>query len=259
MQTLDSPIGDQEQATIDQLIPRPPSRPKRFILGVALVGACVLFGWAWSTGWIIPQPERHGSATYGGIKLVESPESDLVIIGAIPLLNDSSRDLIVTDVRIDGLPIDIVESRWTPNGQVGGPARQFFVGGDRSLPAAVPAFEDDYSDSVLVSEGVVTVEAMDSSGTAEPVLDVYVRPDCDAAWPDDADQAGRLFLRYERVGGPAWLHSWLEFEQPLWTAEDRNPSQLRGLIDLTALDATDQFVEIESLRNTMCAFAGDNP
>ena len=60
VQTLDRQVGDHhDEHAIDQLIPRPPGRPKRFAMGVALVAGCVAFGWAWSTGAIIPVSYTH--------------------------------------------------------------------------------------------------------------------------------------------------------------------------------------------------------
>ena len=60
VQTLDKPVDDQhDEHAIDQLIPRPPSRPKRFAMGVALVAGCVAFGWAWGTG-DVDQSQRRG-------------------------------------------------------------------------------------------------------------------------------------------------------------------------------------------------------
>lgn len=248
--TLDTPIDDTQQ--IDQLIPRPPSRPRRFIIAVALVAGSVLFGWAWSTGAITPKPlGGTTSESYGGVKVVEELESDRVIIGAIPIPNHSNYDLRVTDVRIEGLPFVIDEVRWTPNGQPGGPVRPFFVSADQPLPAlATPnrerfLIEDD--------EGPVE-EAMEATNATEPVIDLYVIPDCDADWPDITEPAGNLFLRYEYPGRPSWWHSWFEFEQPLWALVEDGSSQPRGLIDETALNAADEFVEIESLRDTMCGF-----
>lgn len=253
MQTLDKPVDDQhDEHAIDQLIPRPPSRPKRFATGVALVAGCVAFGWAWGTGAIIPKPlGGTTSGTYGGVKVVEDIDSDRVILGSLPLVNHSGHDLVVTDVQIVGLPVTIDEVLWTPNGLIGGPVRQFFVSGDQPLPAqATPEGERPSNEA---TDGTVTVEAMEAIPGSDPVLDLYLVPDCDAQWPEQGQAAGQLLLRYEYPDRPAFIHTWFEFEQPLW---DVDQSQRRGLISTSALNAADESVEIESLRDTMCGFAG---
>ena len=92
---------------------------------------------------------------------------------------------------------------------------------------------------------------MEAIPGSDPVLDLYLVPDCDAQWPEQGQAAGQLLLRYEYPDRPAFIHTWFEFEQPLWELDGS-----RGLISTSALNAADEFVEIESLRDTMCGFAG---
>jgi len=253
MQMLESPLEQHDTAApkIDELIPRPPSARRRFGIAVVIVGLSGLLGWGWGFGWLTPRP--HGlnqSATYGGTKIVEDLDSNRVIIASVFVPNQSQFDLVVTEVSIEGLPITIDEVRWTPNGSLGGPARPFFVAGDRPLPAEVaPERQGEIADS---PDGVIE-EAMESIEGSETALDIYVIPDCAATWPDDDAYAGRLRLRYEFPERAAWWGTWFDFDQPLWSQDS---SAERGLIGETALNAADEFIEIGNLRTTMCDFAG---
>ena len=254
---LENPIDSgEDDATIDELVPRGPSATRRLVIALSLVAVAGFIGWLWSSGRIVPKPEFvYGSSTIGGVQLVDDLESDRVIFAGILVENHSSQDLVITDVALDGLPLTVHEVRTSSTGNPQGtPPREFFVTGTDPLPATVEPYSFDPVDTG-VSE--VVVMAMDDIETVpEFQVDIYIEPDCDADWPDTTVDVGTLSFRWEYPNRPSWWHRWVEFDQAIWGPGDPEGQSWRGLLSDSAIDANDEFVPITDLRSSMCDLAG---
>ncbi len=230
---------------LDQLVPPLPSSRRLLFVAASIVCIASLASWAWGGGGglIIPQPFGvQNRSLQGAVTLAADTESDLVILAGITLPNYQRHDLRVTDVRLDGIPVDVVGARWaSENERQGSDYRPFFVIGQHQLPADVPP--TDYEERSSVK------------------LDVYLRPHCDAQWPATNAATGSISIRYEYPNRPSWVHNWITGSDPIW-APDQDPSEegyhSTGLIDDQALGDDDELIPVIDLKSAMCKLAEEN-
>lgn len=107
--------GDQSPSTdeliehqLDQLMPKPLSAVKRWILGASLVVLALLVGIGWTMGYIVPNPFAGGGWSSGSAILVSEDRSEARVGILIP--NFSNRAVTLTGLELDAPGLELINA-----------------------------------------------------------------------------------------------------------------------------------------------------